>query len=745
MKNLKIGTRLYIVLAMAIMTTLVVAAVAVISLSRLSGYTRQVDVYNVTPLSNLVRMTHYFDSLRRQLRDAVITSDPATTAYHISEVVRRYESLVARSNAYRDNLVAQGTTSGEEFETITNFIDALPGAAEIVFRIAGYATLNDIETALYYLETQCIPFTQDMNDWLEQLALYNDRQSEALADEARASEIATYITMAITAGVSIAILLVLILLIKSSINTPLKRMVEAAESIANGNLNINLDTDARDETGELAQKLSRVIVSVNGIIGDIGDMYKHHENDGDMFYKIEETKFSGAYQEVAVGVNRMVTSYVDTCNEILRTMENIADGILEISLPRYKGEKAKINEKANKVVSIIKDVANEIDLLAKSGADGNWDATANASHFSGEWAALVHNLNNFIAKAVNAPFTELRNVMHRLGEEGCVDKRIEGNYPGDFIEIKNTVNSTMDNLSEIVRVISQSLAAIASGDLTIFIADEYPGDFAVVRESINTISATLNKTLSEINSAAVYVSAGSQQISASAITLANSVTEQAGSIQQLNAAIDMFSQQTQQNADNALKAQGLSNESTSNAKKGNESMQQMVVAMMQIKESSIKVSEVIKVIEDIAFQTNLLALNAAVEAARAGAHGKGFAVVAEEVRSLAGRSQQSTVQTTGLIEDSFGRVEYGSSITKSTSEFLEIIVENANAVLEITNSISVASKEQAEVITQVSEGILQISKAVQDNSAISEETAAASQELSAQAEMLQRLVAYFKL
>ncbi|MEG1875884.1 MAG: methyl-accepting chemotaxis protein, partial [Angelakisella sp.] len=217
------------------------------------------------------------------------------------------------------------------------------------------------------------------------------------------------------------------------------------------------------------------------------------------------------------------------------------------------------------------------------------------------------------------------------------------------------------------------------------------------------------------------------------------------SIEELSASITEISDHVRKNAENAQNANTISGNAGQLLIGGNEEMSRMLTAMGDIEESSKKISNIIKTINDIAFQTNILALNAAVEAARAGEAGKGFAVVADEVRNLAGKSAEAAKSTTDLISSSSKAVENGTELANKTAAILVDVMGGAKQSTDLVSLIAGASGEQAQAIGQVTLGVEQISAVVQTNSATAEESAAASEELSAQAQMLRDLVAKFRL
>ncbi|MCL2017144.1 MAG: methyl-accepting chemotaxis protein [Defluviitaleaceae bacterium] len=556
----------------------------------------------------------------------------------------------------------------------------------------------------------------------------------------------TIIVLSLFSIVTFAIGLTIALLISRSILNPIKRLINLVGTVAHGNFNINTDRSllTNDEVGVLTRDVFTLINTVKNVMVDIEEFYRQFHVLGEFDYQMDANKYQNGYKDLVTNINSLTKLFISDMLKVVHVIEQIVAGDFNISLERWPGKKILVNNTFDALKKNLEDVESTINSIIEAASQrGDLSFSADASKYDGSWSKVIAGLNG-IVKSINAPVVEIRDVVSNISE-GKFDKKVTGNYNGDFLAISSDVNNIVDILSSYISEISNILGQISQNDLTHSITREYAGDFYAIKESINHISTTLNRTIAEISTVSGQVLNGAKQISASANSLAEGATEQASSVEELNASIDLINEQTKQNADNADNASQLSNKSTKNATSGNEAMTQMLDAMAQIKDSSTSISRIIKVIQDIAFQTNLLSLNAAVEAARAGEHGKGFSVVAEEVRSLASRTQAAATETTGLIGDSIDRVDSGSVIAESTAEALNLIVANATEVMHIIQNISNASREQAEAIDQVSVGLGQISSVVQNNSAVSEETAAAAQELNSQAEVLQELVYAFKL
>ena len=352
-------------------------------------------------------------------------------------------------------------------------------------------------------------------------------------------------------------------------------------------------------------------------------------------------------------------------------------------------------------------------------------------------------------------FVRISNALKPLKKISEVGKEVAGgnfdveiHYPhkDEIGELSRSISEVIGRSKKIVFDLRDRLDAMAGGNFTENLeSEEYVGDYAPLLESLKHIQEDMNRTLQEVHASSVQVLSSAEQVNTGAQSLSQGATEQASSIEELSANMQDISQSIQASTKTAGDAYKLQGEAGVAVLQSNEKMEEMRKAMDDITAKSNEISKIIKTIDDIAFQTNILSLNAAIEAARAGAAGKGFAVVADEVGNLAQKSAKAAQNTGLLIEETIEAVEKGAKITEETAESLNSVSKSTEEVNTLIEKISAASSKDLEGITSLNQGLQQISSVVQANSATAEQSAAASEELTGQANKMNELVERFQL
>lgn len=329
---------------------------------------------------------------------------------------------------------------------------------------------------------------------------------------------------------------------------------------------------------------------------------------------------------------------------------------------------------------------------------------------------------------------------------------IKSEFP--VVENKDEIADMIDeasgmaqNLRIVIEDLSYLLTEMAEGnfDLKTRAEEKYEGDFREMLLAIRKMNRQLSSTLREIEAASEQVSAGSTNMAEGAQALAEGATDQAGSVEELQATFITITEAVEKTSEKVADSYKQAKKYADVADESRDQMQVMVQAMERINETSQRIANIVSEIEDIASQTNLLSLNASIEAARAGEAGKGFAVVADQIRKLAEQSAQSAVNTRELIESAVHEVEEGNKAAESVSEAIQNVVDGINEIAESSKELSVITKEQSLAMAQAEDGVNQISEVVQANSATAQETSATSEELSAQAVSMNELVGHFRL
>ncbi|MFW8596244.1 CHASE3 domain-containing protein [Cribrihabitans neustonicus] len=295
----------------------------------------------------------------------------------------------------------------------------------------------------------------------------------------------------------------------------------------------------------------------------------------------------------------------------------------------------------------------------------------------------------------------------------------------------------------VVRELSERLSLLAQGDLTVEIAEAFPEDYEKLRQDFNTTARNLHSIVDQVAALSASIRNGAAEISQSSDDLSRRTESQAATLEETAAALDELTASVKSAAEGARSVETTMGEAKAEAEASGEVVQSAVSAMTEIEQSSKHISQIISVIDDIAFQTNLLALNAGVEAARAGEAGKGFAVVASEVRALAQRSSGAAMEIKTLIGDSSKQVERGVDLVGKTGKALQSIVAQVSHISQLVSGIAEGAAEQSIGLNEINMGMSQLDQVTQQNAAMVEEATAAGHMLNSDATKLAELMGHF--
>ena len=396
--------------------------------------------------------------------------------------------------------------------------------------------------------------------------------------------------------------------------------------------------------------------------------------------------------------------------------------------------------------------AHQQNLLKPENLPYTSDIQVADLHFRLTAIPLYDDNNNHLGSAVEwTDNTELVNAQVQV--ESLIEEAVKGNlaerinadqFEGFMKNLATSINTMLDTVVEPLDNCQSVLTEMAAGNLQKSMDGEYNGSFADLQNAINTTIDNLRNMVSEIMEASSHVSTSSREISQGNTDLSQRTEEQASSLEETASSMEQLTATVKENSQAASKANRLSETTMQQAASGGKVVEDAVVAMKEINNASREISDIIGVIDEIAFQTNLLALNAAVEAARAGDQGRGFAVVAAEVRNLAQRSASAAKDIKSLISNSVDKVNQGTELVNDSGAKLAEIVDSVRNVSGLVNEIANASEEQASGIEEVNQAVTQMDTMTQQNSALVEEAAAAAEALTEQAGNMLELMSFFK-
>lgn len=462
-----------------------------------------------------------------------------------------------------------------------------------------------------------------------------------------------------------------------------------------------------------------------------------HSND---FSKRLDVKHQDEVGHVINGFNKLTSNLQTVFTETNHTLGLVANGAFNQQIVlETQGDLAVFRDSVNASIQSVALTMNSLDTIMQGLAQGDFsvrmdnaiqgELKTNVNHAMQSMDDIIEDINIVMGHVTNCNFQQ----------------RVSTAAQGRFNQLKTYINSALNALESGLGAINTSIEHLSNQDLRHQIKGDYQGEMGVLKNRLNDTSSQLNHTMQAVIRTALSVNQDVEKISADNQSLANRAQQQAASIEQTASTMEQMTVAIQETAQHSSDANRLTQETQAMAQQGAQVMEKTVLSMQDIQQSSLRISDIITMIDSIAFQTNLLALNAAVEAARAGEQGRGFAVVAAEVRNLAQKSSDSAQQIRALIDLVVDQVNHGAEQLNKTSDTFDQIHHGVQTINDIVSNISQSAIEQAQGIQQMNQSIAKLDQGTQENALLVEQTSKQSVKLLQQSIALQNEVSLFKV
>ena len=745
LQNMKIRTKLFASFGVLIIFLVFIGLFAILQMAILSNVTTKLYEHPLT-VSNAVRDVNInIVKMHRSMKDITLVTNADDLG-----------SVVTTLNSYEQAVYANFDIISERFlgdkQDVNNlktlFMDWKPIRDEVIELV----NKNQKEQAAAITRGKGAKHVANLEMAMETLTTFANNKAKQFLENAntKQTQLSMWILISMLTAITIGVWITIV--ISGAIASSVNQAIQFANSIANGDLTNQIKFDAKTETGQLLQALDTMQIQLRERINELDNTQSQLKErmEEDKRIANEALRINRALDKVITNVlitdsNHKIIYINDAALRLFtQTEDQICTDLPHFNAAKLIGGNVDIFYKNPTQQRQL--FSNLVDSHHDTLNLGNLTIDTTVTPVINELGERLGTVLEFKDRTLEvATELEINDVIH-AASQGNFQERISTTDKTDFFK---TFSESINQIIKINQVLTEDVmrvfAALAKGDLTQKIENSYTGSFERLKDDANITVERLTEIMQEILQQAETVNNASEEIARGNISLSQRTEEQAASLEETSASMEQMTGTVQQNADNSKYAAKLSITAREQAEKGGTVIGSTIRAMTEISKSSKQITEIISVIDEIAFQTNLLALNAAVEAARAGDQGRGFAVVASEVRNLAQRSAAAAKEIKGLIQDSVNKVDEGTQLANKSGETLAEIVIAVKKVNDIITEIASASQEQASGINQVNDAVVQMDEMTQQNAALVEELSTSSNVMKDQVQSLKGLVRFFKI